>query len=687
MSDQASGSEPLDIYRGLWDGPGPPPEPRAFLAGRPDATPGQRLDVLLVDQHRRWEAGDPWPVDRYLAEFPELAADAESRLDLAYGEYLALCRHRKPPDPVAFAGRFPDVCNALLRQLEVDDLLRGKSGEPAPAPASASASAPEETVILAEPAAVDPAPLRIGNYELIEELGRGGMGTVHRAVQRDLEKPVAVKVLNREALAAPEIVGRFLAEGRAVARLKHPNIVDVHGIGRTDDGGYFLVMDLVEGPSLRGRLKAGVFTLGEAARVAIQVAEALDHAHKRGVIHRDVAPGNVLLAEGGRALVTDFGLSKRLDAGADGPSHSDQIIGTYGYMAPEQAEARAVDARTDVYGLGGVLYALLTGGPPWPGPSMLAFLRQLGTPDPPRSPREHRPEVPADLAAICLTCLRKDPRERFGSAAEVARALRDWQDAPRHPDPPPPRPKPKSRRRIAAIGAAVATCVLAGWLAFGRGPAPVDPAPAPAPAPIDDPKALPPIAPDEIAWRLYRRRGDQTPVLLTRVPGTLSNGDQIRVECELTRGAYPYLFWISSDGRVSRLYPDRLRAPAPTPAPTRRVFYPVAAPNASKALRESPPGTDVALLIVGDRPLAAPDLAEAERLLGSTPRLEPLRPNQVLQDERPVGETARGFDDPKVRPLYDGPVPEALLALRGRLESRFPGVAVSTLALPHVAAP
>src|SRR5262249_25175147 len=162
-----------------------------------------------------------------------------------------------------------------------------------------------------------------------------------------------VKVLKRLDDRSPGSVRRFLAEGRMVARLRHPHIVGVHGVGRAPDGGYFLVMDLVEGPDLARRLKQGPVPAHEAVEVVAQVADAVEHGHRRGVIHRDLKPSNVLLDGDGRAMVTDFGLAKRSDEDDPGLSHPDQILGTPHYMAPEQADGRwgPVGPRTDVYGL------------------------------------------------------------------------------------------------------------------------------------------------------------------------------------------------------------------------------------------------------------------------------------------------------------------------------------------------
>ncbi|MFO0893069.1 MAG: protein kinase [Isosphaeraceae bacterium] len=287
------------------------------------------------------------------------------------------------------------------------------------------------------PGSIDPdAPLAEDDFRLLDSLGSGGMGEVHRAFQKSLRKQVALKLLKREALDSPGRVRRFLAEARALARLKHPQVVGVHGIGRMGDGRYFLVMDLIEGgATLQGLIKDGPVAVDRAAGLVAGIAWAIEHAHGRGVIHRDLKPSNVLLDGDGEPHVTDFGLAKIFDA--IDPEHpqttADQILGTPHYMSPEQADPARGPAtpRTDVYGLGGILFALLTGRPPLEGDSITQILGQLVSPGPVRSPRSLRPELPPGLDEICRKCLHKEAGQRYRSAGEVARALQEW--LARHP--------------------------------------------------------------------------------------------------------------------------------------------------------------------------------------------------------------------------------------------------------------
>ena len=284
---------------------------------------------------------------------------------------------------------------------------------------------------------VDPeAPLFLDDFELVKALGNGAAGTVYEAVQRSLGKRVAVKMLNEAYFTHAEMVQRFLREARAVARLRHRHIVGVHGIGRTPRGGYFIVMDLIEGSNLQDRISEGRLPPLDAAVILRALAEAAHHAHERGIIHRDLKPSNVLLEDGSVPRLTDFGLAKYVpvtDSAADAETATTvslpgQIIGTPLFMAPEQADSNIslVGPQTDVYGLGGVLYVMLTGRSPIEFISIGDLLQKLRSPARVTSPSEVFPDIPPVLSSICTRCLEKLPEGRYDSAAAVASALDVW---------------------------------------------------------------------------------------------------------------------------------------------------------------------------------------------------------------------------------------------------------------------
>jgi serine/threonine protein kinase len=265
-----------------------------------------------------------------------------------------------------------------------------------------------------------------GDYELLEEVARGGMGVVYKARQRSLGRTVALKMILEGQLASETAVQRFRQEARAAAGLDHPHIVPIYEVGQHDDHHYF-TMALVDGTSLSSVVRRGGLPApAEAAAIVLAVAEAVAYAHAQGIIHRDLKPDNVLLDRQGRPRITDFGLAKSVE-GNVGLTASGQILGTPSYMAPEQAlgSSRKIGPAADVYALGGILYFVLTGKAPFTGSSVMEVLYRVMD-QAPTPPRQINPEVPPELEAICLKCLEKDPARRYAGAAEMAAALRPY---------------------------------------------------------------------------------------------------------------------------------------------------------------------------------------------------------------------------------------------------------------------
>jgi serine/threonine-protein kinase len=267
--------------------------------------------------------------------------------------------------------------------------------------------------------------MRLAGYEVIGELGRGGMGVVFKAHQVALNRPVALKVIRSAGFASPGERRRFRNEAEAVAQLDHPNIVPIYEVGEYR-GRPFFSMKLVVGEGLDKRLARFADDPRGAARVVAAVADAVHHAHQRGILHRDLKPANILLDDRGEPYVTDFGLARRVDAGSD-LTHSGALVGTPSYMSPEQASGGkgGLTTATDVYGLGTVLYALLAGRAPFSGSTIYETLDQVRE-RPPEPPAKLNPRVPRDLEVICLKCLEKDPKRRYESARALADDLRRW---------------------------------------------------------------------------------------------------------------------------------------------------------------------------------------------------------------------------------------------------------------------
>ncbi len=262
-------------------------------------------------------------------------------------------------------------------------------------------------------------PCAFGRYELLEEIGRGGMGVVYKARQEDLDRTVAVKMILSSHLASPEHVRRFHVEAKIAARLRHPNIVHIHDVGQLH-GQHYFAMEYVEGESLAEKLQRESLDSGAAAHLVATIARAVAHLHRQDLVHRDLKPSNIMLDDQGQPYVTDFGLAK-VFSGDSSQTATGVIAGTPSYMAPEQAAGRnkEVGPACDVYSLGAILYELLTGRPPFHEENPLDTLVQVLQREP-VLPRKLNPKVSRGLELICLKCLAKQPGERYESADALA---------------------------------------------------------------------------------------------------------------------------------------------------------------------------------------------------------------------------------------------------------------------------
>lgn len=271
--------------------------------------------------------------------------------------------------------------------------------------------------------AIMPMPVRLGRYRIVDQLGVGAFGVVYRGHDDELRRAVAIKVPHRQPVGSAADAEAYLAEARALAALDHPGIVPVHDVGRTEDGLWYVVSKFVAGSDLNCRLAQGRLSVAAAAELVALCAEALHHAHQRGLTHRDIKPANILLDEQQRPVLADFGLALREAEYGTGPQHA----GTPAYMSPEQAcgEGHRVDGRSDIFSLGVVLYELLTGGRPFRGASSSAILEQVKSTDPP-SPRHVDVALPRELDRICMKCLAKRAVARYSTALDLAEDLRHW---------------------------------------------------------------------------------------------------------------------------------------------------------------------------------------------------------------------------------------------------------------------
>jgi serine/threonine-protein kinase len=265
----------------------------------------------------------------------------------------------------------------------------------------------------------------LGDYELLEEIGRGGQGVVFRARQKSLNRIVALKVIGLGQWASKAHLKRFRREAEAAASLEHPGIVPIHEVGERDGSCYFS-MKFIEGGQLDEIVRRQPMPIRQAAELIAKVARTVHYAHEHGILHRDIKPGNILLDAKGEPHLTDFGLARLVESEST-VTRTLEVLGTPSYMAPEQAVGNnaALTAATDVYGLGAVLYQLLTGHPPFAGGTTYETIKLLLDTEP-RQPRAWNPKIDRDLATICLKCLEKDPRRRYSSALALAEDLEHW---------------------------------------------------------------------------------------------------------------------------------------------------------------------------------------------------------------------------------------------------------------------
>jgi WD40 repeat protein len=412
-----------------------------FLSGFTDLEATDVVAVLLIDQSERWQLGERIPAENYLRRFPTLEAHTEAVVELAYGEFLLREERGDRPALEEYLSRFPSHSARLRQQVELHRALQGNSATSVDDAANLTSIGTQTTLVDA-PARQTSLP-EVPGYEVLEVLGRGGMGVVYRARQVKANRLVALKMLLAGPHAGPAEMARFRTEAEAIARLSHPNIVQVYEVGEHASLPFFS-LEFCAGGSLDRRLAGTPLPPNQAAALVEQLARAIHYAHGQGIIHRDLKPANVLLFSRGsenRAgaarfseprlnedvpKITDFGLAKDLDN--VGQTASGAIMGTPSYMAPEQAggQSKQIGPATDVYALGAILYECLTGRPPFKAATGLDTIRQVLR-DQAVPPSQLHSKTPRDLETICLACLRKEPEKRYASALALADDLQRWQ--------------------------------------------------------------------------------------------------------------------------------------------------------------------------------------------------------------------------------------------------------------------
>jgi tRNA A-37 threonylcarbamoyl transferase component Bud32 len=485
-----------------------------------------------------------------------------------------------------------------------------------------------------------PAPGRIGQYDLLEKLGRGGMGAVYKARHRELGKVVALKVLPAE-LKNEVTIARFKNEMRAVGKLAHQNIVAAHDGGQVDDT-HFLVMEFVDGIDLARLIERhGRLRVSDACELIRQAALGLQHAHEHGLVHRDIKPSNLMLARDGVVKVLDLGLARSLNEAPalERLTAAGQVLGTADYIAPEQCEAaHTADIRADIYSLGCTLYHLLAGTPPFGGAGHSSWLEKmtahLRDPIPPI--RERRLDLPKELVAVVDRMLAKNPAERFAIPAEVATALQPFtagsvparllepvatpaQQTPRAvPETLPPAARREqflelvARRYVVIATLGVCGLLLAValvlWPRLGSSP------------PSSENGLLQQTPLDVLAVHVHRSRGEQATPLgemgVTSEKALLH--DDVRIEVSLSTPAYCYLIAFNPDGTEQLCHPedenDAARAKATRPVPSADFRFPQ---EGTKFFELDVVGFQAFVLAASTRPL--PPYAEWRSRIGTIP--------------------------------------------------------------------
>jgi serine/threonine-protein kinase len=395
------------------------------------------METLRLDQRERWLKGERVLAETYLHDHENLQHDELQALELIYQEVMLREELGESPGLAEYQTRFPQFAAQLQALFEVHQVIGSADllgdgavneqapsemiGGPTPSAAVTLTDLPDATR-RSSPGTAARLP-RIPGYEILGELGSGGMGKVYQARQTQLNRVTALKVVLAGLHASPEERERFRIEAEAAARVQHPHVVQIYEVGE-HDGHHYLALEFVDGGSLAQKTNGAPLPSRQAAELLAQLADGVNEAHQRGVVHRDLKPANVLLTAAGLPKITDFGLAKRLDADL-AQTRTGAILGTPSYMAPEQAEGRSKDVgpATDVYALGAMLYELLTGRPPFRAATLWETLEQVRTQEP-APPRLVQPGTPRDLETICLKCLQKEPNRRYASAGELRDDLR-----------------------------------------------------------------------------------------------------------------------------------------------------------------------------------------------------------------------------------------------------------------------
>jgi eukaryotic-like serine/threonine-protein kinase len=465
MTDRDTQTESATArYQNEWDC-NANPDLNKFLRSWGPLSTSALAEVLRLDLRQRWQRSQIVPVEHYLDAYPQLGNDEESTIDLIYSEYLVRESLGQTPDLEEFVNRFPLHATQLKSQIQLHHFV--EKTELHSASKTIGAIGSSSTIAGRQWENVSG---KFGRYEIRRLLGHGGMGDVYLATDTVLQREVALKIPKLHLAREPDNIKRFYREARASALLRHPHICAVFDVGEIE-GRHFLTMQYIEGETLSAQIqRQGALTCDHAVNVMQSILDAIELAHKNGILHRDLKPSNIMIDTKNQPIIMDFGLAQLQTSDESQITDGGDFLGTPSFASPEQlrGQSELVGPASDVYSLGAILFQMLTGRPPFTGNAAVVIKQVLDDPAP--RPSDLNPSVPAFLDSISQRALAKLPQDRFASAHDFAQALVTnsiGQDSSNTNSAKNPLDRPARSHRRKVLGVILASIALLGSIVIG----------------------------------------------------------------------------------------------------------------------------------------------------------------------------------------------------------------------------